>query len=90
VQHFSVFDAWRLGAAPRAPGALAFPFLSQLESGQKQGIGMVYGVIQKQSAMLAFNDIYRMLAGIAILMIRSFLLFRGVKTPSPGANVPAH
>jgi MFS family permease len=57
VEHFSVFDAWRLGAAPRAPGALAFPFLSQLESGQKQGIGMVYGVIQKQSAMLAFNDI---------------------------------
>jgi hypothetical protein len=31
-----------------------------------------------------------MLAGIAILMFPSFVLFRGVKTPSPGGNAPAH
>jgi len=91
VQHFSVFDAWRLGAAtPRVPGAPSFQFLPQIVTGQKQGIGMVYGAIQKQSAMLAFNDIYRMLAAVAILMVPSFFLFRSAKTPGAGGNAPAH
>jgi hypothetical protein len=31
-------------------------------TGQKQGLGMVYGAIQAQSAMLSFIDIYQILA----------------------------
>jgi DHA2 family multidrug resistance protein len=92
VQHFSVFEAWRFGVTmPRAPGAPSFHLLSQLVTGRKQGLGMVYGTIQRQSTMLAFNDIYRMLAGIGILMTPSFLLFRGAKPPrGGGGNAPAH
>jgi DHA2 family multidrug resistance protein len=87
VQHFSVFDAWRLSnTTSLTPGAPAFHFLSQIVSGQKQGIGMVYGAIQQQSAMLAFNDIYRMLVAIAVVLIPSFILFRGAKSMPPGAT----
>jgi len=83
VQHFTAFDAWRLSnMGADAPGAPAFHFLDQMVSGQRQGLGMVYGVIQQQSAMLAFNDIYRMLAAIAIVTIPSFVLFRGTKSTS--------
>jgi DHA2 family multidrug resistance protein len=87
VQHFSAFDAWRLDqVAPHAPGAPTFNFLGQLITGQKQGLGMVYGVIQQQAAMLAFGDIYRMLAIMAIIMIPSFILFRGLKPMGGGAS----
>jgi DHA2 family multidrug resistance protein len=89
VQHFSAFDAWRFGTfGPREPGSPAFQFLGEMISGQKQGLGMVYGAIQQQSAMLAFNDIYRMLSLMAVVMIPSFLLFRGAKMTTGGA--PAH
>jgi MFS transporter, DHA2 family, multidrug resistance protein len=89
AQHFSAFDAWRLNnLTPQTPGAPEFHFLAQQVRGQKQGLGMIYGVIQQQAAMLAFNDIYRLLTMIAILMIPSFLLFRGGKPIS--ANTPAH
>jgi len=91
VQHFSVFDAWRLGSmTPRAPGAPAFPFLGQIITGQKQGLGMIYGAVQQQSAMLAFNDIYRMLSMIAVLMIPSFVLFRVSKQTDRGAAAAGH
>ncbi len=62
VEHLSVFDAWKLSNLGQARvGAPAFHFLPQIISGQKQGLGMVYGAIQAQSAMLSFNDIYRFL-----------------------------
>jgi MFS transporter, DHA2 family, multidrug resistance protein len=89
VQHFSVFDAWRMNnVTPGMPGAAPFHFPSQMVTGQKQGLARVYGMIQQQSAMLAFNDIYRMLTGIAIVMIPSFILFRGGKPV--GGGTPAH
>jgi DHA2 family multidrug resistance protein len=80
VEHFSVFDAWRMGSmAQQAPGAPVFQYLPQLINGQKQGFGMVYGMIQQQASMLAFNDIYRVLAFMTLLMIPSFLLLRGTR-----------
>jgi hypothetical protein len=82
----SACDAWRLSnTTSLTPGAPAFHFLNQMVSGQKQGIGMIYGAIQQQSAMLAFNDIYRMLAAIAVVLIPSFILFRGTKSTPLGA-----
>jgi DHA2 family multidrug resistance protein len=89
VQHFSVFDAWRMGSEPQnMPGAPTFNLVRQLVTGQKQSFGLVYGTIQQQAAMLAFNDIYRMLTLIAVLMVPSFLLFRGGKSsgPAPAAH----
>jgi DHA2 family multidrug resistance protein len=81
VQHFSVFEAWRLSSANgRAPGAPAFHFIGQLVSGQKQGLALIYHVVQQQAAMLAFNDIYRLLMAIALATIPSFVLFRGARS----------
>ena len=90
VEHFSVFDAWRMTSmAPQTPGAPGFAYLPQIITGQKQGFGMVYGMIQQQAAMLAFNDIYRVLAFMTLLMIPSFLLLRGARKP-PGGSAAMH
>lgn len=90
VQHFSVFDAWRLSQMPmRAPGAPSFAYLPQILSGQKQGIGRVYEMIQGQASILAFSDIYRILALMTVLMIPSFLLFRGIRA-SAGGDAALH
>jgi hypothetical protein len=70
------------------PGAPSFGYLQQLMTGQKRGLGMVYGMVQSQSSMLAFNDIYRMLAGLSLLMVPAFLLLRGGTRSSSAA--PAH
>jgi DHA2 family multidrug resistance protein len=87
VEHFSIFDAWRLSTTtPRGPGAPIFHYLPQIISGQKQGLGLVYGLIQAQSSILAFNDIYRFLAVLTLLMIPSFLLFKGARPTSGGGS----
>ncbi len=86
VQHYSVFDAWRMSnAAAYAPGTPAFHFVDQMVTGQRQGLVMVYHAIQQQSAMLAFNDIYRMLAIIALATIPSFALFQSAR-PNPSGS----
>jgi MFS transporter, DHA2 family, multidrug resistance protein len=91
VQHFSLFDAWRISSqAAYRPGSPTFNFPGQMVSGQPQGLGMIYHAIQQQSAMLAFNDIYRMLAVIAVLTIPSFVLFRGPRPSSSGAASTSH
>ncbi|MGH7915847.1 MAG: MFS transporter, partial [Candidatus Binataceae bacterium] len=78
VDHFTIFDAWRFSRqAPQMPGAPGFHYLPQILSGQKQGFDLIYGMIQQQAAMLAFNDIYRLLTLGALLMIPSFLILRG-------------
>jgi DHA2 family multidrug resistance protein len=88
VEHFTVFDAWRLtNLGQTLPGAPTFRYAPQLITGQKQGFGMVYGAIQAQSAMLSFNDIYRILTLISLIMIPSYLLMRGART---GAGAPSH
>jgi DHA2 family multidrug resistance protein len=97
VGHFSVFDAWRLSkVAPLEPGSQAFNYLPQLITGQKQGLGMVYGMIQAQAAMLSFNDIYFMGAVLTFCLIPSFLLLGSRKiggarsAAGKNASVPAH
>jgi MFS transporter, DHA2 family, multidrug resistance protein len=78
VEHFSVFDAWKLSnLGARIPRSPVFHYLPQIVSGQKQGIGMVYHAVQAQAAMLAFNDIYRLFAILTLVMIPSFLILRG-------------
>jgi MFS transporter, DHA2 family, multidrug resistance protein len=85
VQHFSVFDAWRMSnSAAYLPGSPTFHFVEQMVNGQRQGLGLVYHAIQQQSAMLAFNDIYRMLAVIALLTVPSFALFQSARPQMSG------
>jgi DHA2 family multidrug resistance protein len=79
VEHFSIFDAWKMSAGgAHTPGAHAFSYLPQIITGQKQGLGMVYAMIQAQAAMLSFNDIYRVLGIVMVLLVPSFLLLRRV------------
>ncbi len=86
--HFSVFDAWRMSAAgAQVPGAHTFQYLPQIITGQKQGIGSIYAMIQAQAAMLSFNDIYRVLTITMIILIPSFLLLR---RDSGGGHGMAH
>ena len=72
-------------AANHAPGAHGFDYAQQILTGHKQGLGMVYGMIQRQAAMLSFNDIYRTLAIGMIILIPSFLLLRRPQTTTTPA-----
>ncbi|MGO9057385.1 MAG: DHA2 family efflux MFS transporter permease subunit [Candidatus Binataceae bacterium] len=74
TEHFSVFDAWRMGMAPRRmPGA---PHLLGPNSmtAAKHGFAMVYGQIQAQAAMLALNDIYWTLFWMSTILTPILLL----------------
>jgi len=83
VAHFTVFDAWKMSDAPRLiPGARSFDYMPQMLTGQKQGLGMVYEMIQRQAMMLSFNDIYRTLAIVMIILIPTFLLLRRAQQAS--------
>ncbi len=89
VEHFTVFDAWRMSeSAPRVPAASSFDYPGEIVTGQKQGIMGVYGIIHAQAAMLSFNDIYRTLAFVMMFLIPSFFLLRRVQQRADDA--PAH
>jgi MFS transporter, DHA2 family, multidrug resistance protein len=86
VEHFSVFDAWRMSAvSPHMPGSPTFHFLSQTGI-HKQGLAMIYRMMQSQAAILAFNDIYRMLSLLAVAILPLYLVIRKapMSTAAPG------
>jgi DHA2 family multidrug resistance protein len=96
VEHFSVFDAWRLGIAPgRMPGGHLHLLPGQLGA-QKHGLAMVYGMVQAQASMLAFNDIYRLMMWTTIIAIPPLLLLwlwqnsKVARAPGAGAAAMAH
>ena len=68
------------------PGAPTFNFARELATNQKQGLGMVYQTIQAQSSLLAYNDIYRGLAILAVIFIPSFLMLKRVAGRGPAAH----
>jgi len=85
VEHFSAFEAWRMSAAgAHMPGAHTFQYLPEIVTGQKQALGGVYQMILAQASMLSFNDIYRTLAIMMILLVPSFLLLRRGDQQSSG------
>jgi DHA2 family multidrug resistance protein len=84
VEHFSVFDAWKLSTmAPVLPGSPRFDYLGQVTSGQPHGLGLLYHMVQAQAAMLAFNDIYRTIALALIPLIPLFLLMPRSRNAGP-------
>src|SRR5579885_3126493 len=72
VEHVSIFTLPRL----RMPGAQGMDLAHQLAMGQRHGMAMIYGLVQRQSMMLSFNDIYKMLAVLMLLMIPSFFFLQ--------------
>ncbi|HLI81429.1 MAG TPA: DHA2 family efflux MFS transporter permease subunit [Candidatus Binataceae bacterium] len=88
VEHFSIFDAWRMGHTLR-PGAMqGFAYLPEMGRASPHGLAMLYGLVRQQAMMLAFNDIYRMIAIGLIPLIPLFLLLPSSK--ASGASAPSH
>ena len=83
VEHVSVFTLPRL----RMPGAHGADLAQQYAMGQHHGMAMIYGLVQRQAMMLSFNDIYRMLAVLMLLMIPTFFfLQRDMRNVSSAAH----
>jgi len=77
VQHFSVFDAWKMSARmPTVPGGVQMNLIPSFTAGHQQGLGMVYATIQAQATLLAYNDIYRVLAIAMAVLIPWFVFFK--------------
>jgi DHA2 family multidrug resistance protein len=82
VEHFSIFDAWRLQTIrAHLPGLLAFQYSPGLP-GTHQQLGVIYRLLQAQSAMLAFNDIYWIIAIATIPLIPLCFFLPSSKTHS--------
>jgi DHA2 family multidrug resistance protein len=88
AEHFTIFRAWQLDAAgpERMPGAPEIGLVHGLTINHPHGFGMVYRTIQQQASLLAFNDIYRLLATMALLFVPAFLLLRQFRTSASGAH----
>ena len=77
TEHFTRFDAWRMDrTAPLLPGAPHSDLIHGLAIHQIQGFGRIYALIQQQATLMAYNDIYRLLAGLSLLFVPAFLLLR--------------
>jgi hypothetical protein len=84
-EHVTVFNAWHMSLSPaHMPGGPPFNYMTQLTTGEKQGLQMIYGAVQSQATMISLNNIYRMLTGVMIVA----LLFT-VLLPRPTGRAPA-
>ncbi|HTO05921.1 MAG TPA: MDR family MFS transporter [Myxococcota bacterium] len=87
-QHFTGWDAWQMSHPGRLlPGAPHWDLLGGMVTHQLEGFGMVYHMIQQQAALMAYNDIYRLLAFLAAAFLPTFLLLR---RPGNGAGAAGH
>jgi len=86
-QHVTIFDAWKLDqAGSHMPGAPPMHLVNGMIIHQVQGFGLIYANVQRQAALMTYNDIYRMLAFMAMLLIPVFLLLK----KSTGGGAAAH
>ena len=88
TEHFTSFAAWRLDlrSPSRMPGSTHLGLVQGLVAPHPQGVGVMYQTIQRQASLLAYDDIYRMLAMIAALFIPAFLLLRKTAGRTAGAH----
>jgi len=88
TEHFTPFDAWRLDlmSPSRMPGSPHFGLVQGLVAQHAQGFGVTYQTIQRQASLLAYNDIYRMLAMIVALFVPAFLLLKKTAGRAGGAH----
>jgi MFS transporter, DHA2 family, multidrug resistance protein len=86
-EHVTIFDAWKLDqAGSQMPGAPQLHLLQGMMTHQPQGLAMIYANIQRQAALMTYNDIYRMLALMAALLIPTFLLLKRTSGKPAGAH----
>ena len=48
----------------------------QMIAGHREGLAMLYGMIQRQAMMLSFNDIYRILAVMMVALVPTYLVLK--------------
>jgi len=88
-QHFTEFDAWKMShPATQLAGAPHWNLVDGLNTHQLQGFGMVYQMIQQQAALMAYNDIYRLLGLVALVFVPTFALLR--RAQQGGASAAGH
>jgi len=70
VEHITVFKLPHM----QMPGGLNMG--QEFAMGHKHGMMLLYGMVQRQAAMLSFNDIYRILAVLMLLLLPTFMLLK--------------
>jgi MFS transporter, DHA2 family, multidrug resistance protein len=81
VEHVSIFSLMRLPATGNEQTSLA----QQLAAGQQQGILMLYHAVQRQAMMLSFNDIYRVLCVMMLVLVPTFMFLQRDLRNAPAA-----
>lgn len=86
-QHFGAYEAWKLDhPARRLPGAPHWDLFHGLATDQLQGFAVVQHTIQQQASLMAYTDLYRLLAVLALLFIPAFVLLRRARTTARDAS----
>ncbi len=80
AEHVSAFTLSRL----HTPGGINLA--QQMMTGNRTGLAMVYGMVQRQAMMLSFNDIYRMLAVMMLVLIPSFMFLQRDRRNLPASH----
>jgi DHA2 family multidrug resistance protein len=76
-EHVTSFNAWQLDLmGQRMPGSPALDLIHGMITNQPRGLGMIYEFLQQQASLLAYNDMYRMLATAAAIFIPAFLFLK--------------
>jgi MFS transporter, DHA2 family, multidrug resistance protein len=76
-EHVTSFNAWQLDLmGQRMPGSPALDLIHGMITNQPRGLGMIYEFLQRQASLLAYNDMYRMLATAAAIFVPAFLLLK--------------
>jgi DHA2 family multidrug resistance protein len=70
VEHITVFTLPHM----QMPGGLNMGH--EFAMGHKHGMMMLYGIVQRQAMMLSFNDIYRMLCMLMLVLVPTFLFLK--------------
>jgi hypothetical protein len=72
------------------PGSPPFHFMGQLVSGQKQGLGRVYEMVTAQAAILSFDDLYRIMAVLMLVMVPAFIGLKRARSQAQTQVMTAH
>jgi DHA2 family multidrug resistance protein len=70
VEHITVFTLPHM----QMPGGLNMG--NEFAMGHKHGMAMLYGMVQRQAMMLSFNDIYRILCVLMLVLVPTFLFLK--------------
>ena len=80
VEHVSAFTI----SGMRMRGGMTLG--QQMMTGHREGLAMLYGMVQRQAMMLSFNDIYRMLAVLMMLMVPTFFFLQRDRRNLPASH----